>query len=89
MSAPSQGSGGGTPGYDIGASLSGSSSAGASLSGATDAGGASYNFGTAYGPGSLLLTDYRGSTGAASSISTWPLLIAAALIAAILFFKRN
>ncbi len=70
------------PGYDI--SLSGSSSAGASLSGATDF-GANYILGPAYGPGGLILTDQRGSIGAAagatSSVLLFALLAAAAIAA--------
>ncbi len=81
--------GGSQPGYDIGASFSGSASSAASLSGATDQGG-SFNLGTQYGPGSLLYTttDQRGSVGATTGAAGTPwLMLIGFAVAAIVFLK--
>lgn len=74
-------------GYD----LSGSSGAAASLSGATDQ-GANYNFGTAYGPGGLILTDQRGSVGANAGVTSnlvWILVIVAIAVFAFFLPRRS
>lgn len=68
-------------GDSYGASLAASSSSGANQSGATSQKGGGNFGGTSYGPGSLLLTDQRGSIGAsATGAAQWiPLVLAAAV----------
>lgn len=78
-------------GYDIGVNVPISSSAGAALSGAKELGGTT-NFGTNFGPGSLILTttDQSGSLGASSGgTSMWLLLGLAAIgVAAAWLLKK-